>query len=300
MNTMTRSDLHRPSVLIAEDYSCVLDFAASVPEMLQPAINVDEAIRMYSTEGRGVQIHGGIFSCDICGAHYKYGSLFQHEPTGQLISVGHECANKLDLLRDAGDARSDAKRLGLRARERAMRFGGLLSWARANRNVLAALAVDHAITRDMRSRLLSTGARFGLSEKQVALLLKLKADSELPAEKHVPIPVHGQRILIQGTVVSSRYQESDYGGCTKITVKVETPEGSWLCFGTAPAALLSALSRDYDTRLQAYWANPELGAPEYSLSLKGRQVSFLAKLEAGGRDSHFGFFSRPTKPQMIV
>lgn len=275
MKNTSRTDIHRPSVLVPTAYTYILDFCNSKDFM--PAVNRTEALTIYKL--KGAHIHGGIFSCDICGAHYTYGTLFMHDATGEIISVGHDCADKLHLLRDCEAAERlmrQAKAAGLRAIETLERYMGLVAFVRANRALMADLAVDHPIIQDIRAKLVSTGARWGLSEKQRALILKLATESRQPPEKHVPVPVCEGRMLVEGTVASVKVVDSFYGQQCKITVKVETPDGSWLVYGTAPAALLD--ERD----------------------LRGKRVSFMARVERGGRDPHFGFFSRPTKLQLVA
>src|ERR1019366_8478275 len=105
----------------------------------------------------------------------------------------------------------------------------------------AALAADHHISRDLDSKLTHWGS---LSEKQVAFAFKLAKEVEekktRPAEKLVPAPVSDKRLTVRGVLVSSKSFESDFGTCTKMTVKVETPEGNWLAWGSLPATLSDA------------------------------------------------------------
>jgi len=309
-----RSDIHRPSTMVPSEYTLAIDFAMAVPELFQPDLFVKEAQEIYREHG--AQIHGGIFSCDVCGARYKYGSLFRHEPTGQVISVGHDCAERLEFAGDFGSAQREAKRLGLLGIERFERYCGLRAFARANRivpSLMRDLKLKHPITQDIRRKLIGTGARYGLTPKQISLVVKLAYDARQPAEKHVPVPIVDGRQRIEGVVVGTKIQESDYGDQLKMTVKVVTPEGSWLVYGSVPSSLSQAAS-EVDDKLYCDWsasmnAYPHETLPEYKArvggqmpperkGIKGHTVSFEAKLQAG-RDPHFAFFSRPTKAKII-
>ena len=111
-----------------------------------------------------------------------------------------------------------------------------------------------------------------LSPKQVEFAFKLAAEMLFPApvEAHVPAPEG--RVRFQGTVVSLKLVESDFGLTTKVTVKVAAENGVWLAWGTLPSSL-SGVQR-------------------------GDTVALTAAL-ARGRDAHFAFFKRPTKGEVI-
>jgi len=224
--------------------------------------------------------------CPRCGGTGTYPSNMA--PAGRCRkcypgpAITHRFVSLIDLAKATRRKElAELKRQADRKKEASRQWMDLLDWARENREVLPLLKVDHQIAQDMRNKLVSTGARWGLSEKQVALLKKIKADVDKGPEKHVPVPVDGERITVEGLVVSVKEVEDRYsygGGCTwKMVVKVETEAGSWLVYGTAPDALMGATEGP----------------------LKGCRVRFTAKVKRGDRDEYFGFFSRPTKPSLL-
>ena len=87
-------------------------------------------------------------------------------------------------------------------------------------------------------------------------------------EKHVTAPTGKQTFT--GRVVSVKIQEPY--GTLRMTVKITTPAGTWLAWGTAPLACL-AESVNHG-------------------GLKGCDVEITATLKAG-RDPHFAILSRP-------
>jgi hypothetical protein len=316
-----RTDPHRPTALVPEDYDHILTFAR-IPSSAYPFVGIvtpdmvaaveaeyheAEAHSVYMAEGVG--IHGAAFACDACGARYNYGSLFRHKPTGEVISMGHDCADNFNMgypVAQAQSIRKGRERALIISRKRSARFRGLLGWARKQSpELLAALKADHYITKDIRQKLIQYAESPRLSPKQEALLLKLAADTakreerkkEQDAEPKVPVPVTDERIRVEGTVVSFKWD--DFGG-GKVTVKVETPDGSYLLWGTCPSAIVDQLEEEQNT----YPFQTEEGVPIHRPTTKslicGRTLSFTAKVKPGNRDPHFGFFSRPTKPQLTA
>lgn len=63
-----------------------------------------------------------------------------------------------------------------------------------------------------------------------------------------------------------------------MTVKITTPDGVWLAWGTVPSNLT--------------------GPDGTYQSLRGLEVEFQAALKAG-REPHFALFSRPTKAVLV-
>lgn len=89
------------------------------------------------------------------------------------------------------------------------------------------------------------------------------------------------RVVIEGTVTSTRTQSSDWG--TTLKMRVVSPEG-WSVYGTVP--------RDIETRwdeAQDRWV--EIG--------EGDVVRFTATVEASRDDSTHGWYKRPTKAEIV-
>lgn len=151
----------------------------------------------------------------------------------------------------------------------------------ANPGLAEALELDHPVLRDMKERF----ERWGdMTPKAVAYALALAKKAAEPPEKHVPAPCGAGRVLVRGKVVSAKTRETAYGTAYKMTVKVETPEGTWLAWGTIPNNLLEAMPCGENGRLY---------------ELPGHEVEFTAALKPG-RDAHFALFNRPTKARVVA
>ena len=92
------------------------------------------------------------------------------------------------------------------------------------------------------------------------------------------------RQLVEGTLISERWQESQYGSTLKCLVITDDGRSLW---GTKPTIKVR---------------NPEGHYCEYAYPrvLLGARIQFMAQLERSDNDPHFGFFKRPTKAKMLV
>lgn len=224
-------------------------------------------------------------SCDYCGNGIM--NVYQvRSADGKTFKVGCDCVAK------TGDA---ALQMGTRAEFRAFKreqrnaawkaeqtakveqaAKESASMLASNPALAAALKGDHPIIRDIANRLERFGA---ISEKQAALVLKIDADERARAAE-VFVSAPSGKATITGQVVSSKLQPSDFGATWKMTVKVSSPAGSWLAYGTIPTSILEALRPELDGNLTDV--------------IRGRTVSFTATFSRGN-EAHFAFFARPTK-----
>lgn len=103
-----------------------------------------------------------------------------------------------------------------------------LAFLDAHPGLEAALACQHRIVQDIAERFAKWGS---ISDKQVALVLKLAAEANAPKPEVAPEIVADAptgRVTFRGTVVCQKVYDSDFGpGCTKILVRVEAPNGVW-------------------------------------------------------------------------
>jgi hypothetical protein len=95
-----RTDIHKPSSIIPEDYSFVCFEYIKIVDLgdamfMKSEREVKEA-HMKRTGGRysGYE-HGG--NCHVCGASAIYTALFYHEKTNTYIRTGQDCAEKLEM-----------------------------------------------------------------------------------------------------------------------------------------------------------------------------------------------------------
>lgn len=301
-----RSDIHRPGAIVPSAYVPVLQYSLATTDSGWPVpsdgvnCELDRRYTRVLSDGSKETVNGehspngkccvigmrraglrfastgGTGKCSVCGACYVYGEVWRHEPTDEHIHVGHDCARKYQLFSD--DPEWCAQLASLKQRraafvEKCRRDAALVAAYAETPGLEDALAVNHRISQDLAAKLHAYGS---LSPAQIALAFKLQADAMCPArpaETHVPAPEG--RIKVRGVLVSKKEHESMYGITIKCTVKVTTPEGTWLAWGTMPAALLDVA--------------PAVGAT----------VEFTATCKRG-RDAHFALFSRPTGGTIVA
>lgn len=220
-------------------------------------------------------------TCDACGASIM--SVFHvTSADGKAFKVGCDCIAKLliecaetdhqravaKLLKTARKAKRDAvtqaRMNASRDRNRTARAGFLA----AHPGLEAALELDHYII----ASIAQSFTRFcKLSEKQVALVMKIANEIQNPPEPEKLASAPTGRVKFTGTVIKAEARDGFRGVEIKITVKVTTPAGNWLAWGTAPSGLFDRYTYD---------------------QLRGQQVEITATL-APGRDAHFALMSRP-------
>ncbi len=306
-----RTDPHRPGAIVPGEYVHVLSYNGATTEDGWPVpsfgINCELDRRTHERDAEGKVtktingkhdpdgrcciiglLHvakvkwaptGSTGQCTACGSHFVYGEVWRHEPTGEHIHLGNVCGAKYGLMVDrsafemaAGRAKAAAAKEIQRERNAEERAEFLAK----HPGLEEALAEDHGILRDIASRF---KAYRSLSDKQVALALKIADEvrNPPPAEKHVPAPIESGRQAVRGRVVSLKSYEGQFGTSLKMTVKIETPAGTWLAWGTCPSSICPAVRGGCD---------------------RGDVVEFTAKLKPG-RDEHFALFSRPTKAWVV-
>lgn len=289
-----RTDTHRRGAFVPEAYSFFGAYYLAVrTKGERKALEyLDARIQAWLASEDVVDCEGLVYGdwgrCGVCGAHFSEGEIWRHKETLDLVHMGRDCCEKYDMVSGTDwDALSDERRRAGEARKTAARNSGERARILAAYPELAdALKTDHYIVRDIARRFERDPF---ISEKQIALVFKLAAEVAEKARvdalraasepSKIAAPVSDKRVTVQGVVVSVKSYDSDFGPCLKMTVKVSTPEGEWLCWGSVPSTVEGAES--YLGRIQ-----------------RGDVVSFDCKLVAG-REPHFALFKRPTKCRQV-
>ncbi len=313
-----RTDPHRVGAIVPEHYRIVHSYslATSVDGCPVPSYGVNCVLDRRILDAKGQIIaegehnadgrccvigfrtiaratfaaHGDTGKCSICGAAFSHGDIWQHEPTGDLIHVGHTCADKYEMLAERGDF--DARYESHKARTAAIRIGESNARERAefldaHPGLAALLETDHEIVKDIARKF---QAYRSISDAQIALVTKIAKEASEPKAEETHVPAPEGRITFRGVIVSTKAQDGFSRDSVeyKMTIKVSTPAGTWLAWGTVPQGLFDEAQAKLDG-----------GAKGYLHALRGCEVELTATLKRG-RDAHFALAKCPKKAKIIT
>lgn len=150
----------------------------------------------------------------------------------------------------------------------------LREWVRANRATARLLRKDHYLARRLRADMIAY-PHYGLTPEQIALLQRIRPAFGSGFEHRVPVPVNGKQIEVEGTLINMK--KSWRGRGFRMTLQVEAPGGSWLCWGPVPRQLLGD-----------------------DIMMHGTRIRFTARVCRNPRDKFFGFFDMPIKARRLT
>jgi hypothetical protein len=290
---MTRTDIHRPSAINPTEYQFVaFDYfkLGSSGDILADcaALQQERAVKqahMARTGGKySNHEHGG--NCMICGnANAIYTVTFYHALTNVYVSVGQDCAEKLDAsgysestfnsfrstISNALEAQA-GKRKAVATLDAANLSKCWPIYDLATRPMFQDRGYEENTIINIVEKLVKYGS---LSPKQVKFLGDLltqidtraarDAARKLELENAADCPAG--RIEIAGTVLAVKVQDGYYGPSTKVLVKHDS---GWKVWGTRVGNFN-----------------------------RGDKVKFTATVTVSDKDSKFGFFKRPTNPVVL-
>lgn len=279
----TRTDVHRPSALVTEDYEYVLSYDA------HPHDGDRRELGAYIRRtGRTFGENHSAGVCFVCGAHARYIAVFRHVPTDKLVKVGETCADRLDY--PSGTFHALRKRAELDRKAQKVKRARLAWFAVDEDRELAFLWASERVREGaygwegMRHTFVSKVNRYGsTSDKFVRAIMRDMVRTERreeeraareAAEAATASPVVEGRITVEGEVLTTKWQESSYGYGSEVLKMLVRDARGFKVWGTVPAAI----------------DNVE----------RGERVRFTATVEASQDDPTFGFFKRPSKAEVVA
>jgi hypothetical protein len=284
MALMKRTDEHRPSAIEPADYAFVACDHVQIASFGDAHFAVEQRkliqAHMLLTGGTYSQhAHGGV--CMVCGnTQAQYTSLFYHAKSNTYVRVGSDCSEKIfnsdfGLSKFRAQVEDVREYLAGKQKAQALLADMGLSQAWDIYTATGNAGYDLLTISDIVGKLVKYGS---VSEKTVSFLRALVVrvnnrpaiDAAREAEKAAAADCPKGRIVIEGTVVSTKTQTSQFGTTYKMLVKHAS---GFKVYGTIP----SSISVE-----------------------KGDVVTFTATVEPSNDDRTFGFFSRPVKASVKV
>jgi hypothetical protein len=336
MANKQRTDAHRPGALIPAHYEDWNSYslATTCGGWPIPRIGVDcsDPIAQHDGKGRitgytypvckdtgrccvasterharaaGCEVFGSAGRCGVCGAHFGYGTMFKHEPTGEIVHMGHDCANKYGAMYDLSAWEIENGRIRSAAAKHIKRTENDRARAKfldEHPGLADAFTVEHRIIADIHARFVQWHS---ISDKQIALVMKLANEVRNPAppkpeELRVTAPT-GKGVEFEGEIVSAKLSMSEqYGSSWKITVRVQTDAGSWLAWGTCPSNILELVRGGGSREVRTELIGLRLAVKSTLERPAARDASDMetdvgrAKVEQRNRETHFVFMRRPS------
>jgi hypothetical protein len=284
---MTRTDIHRPSAINPADYVFIAyDYYGPHSDGMQFDRLAFHRHREQTGGTFSSHDHGG--SCHVCGATALFVAKFYHAKTNTYVVTGEDCAEKMGMgdpaafrrFRDSIGSQREALAGKAKAKTTLEAAGHGEAWAvyvsdRGNGD--RQVSWEESTLRDIVGKLVKYGS---ISDKQMdfigRLLVKLAQAPVVAAarvaeeEAAAPVPTTDARVAIEGTILTIKQQESQFGVVTKMLVK---HADGWKVWGTVPSAI-SGVDR-------------------------GARVRFVAGIQRSDRDPKFGFFTRPAKAEVL-
>lgn len=280
-----RTDCHRPAELDPATYSYVgwiyQGDSEAVLEAIHGAFHHDPTDLDPEKVRRSNHLFDGNYkakhTCDHCGAWFHWGNVYRHRPTNQIVVVGHICAERFRLESRAAWIQEQVRR----QQEANERRHAILTAAREwlaeeeHQDLVPIIGEEaqptHAILVDLKRSLFQWGH---LTDPQIELARKIDRELKTPkVEKPKTDVVNGKAVVITGTVISTRSEESTFGYRQVIYKMLVEDDRGFRVWGSVPSAI---------------------GSTE-----RGERVTFTADVERSQDDASFGFFKRPRKAQVI-
>lgn len=280
---MPRTDIHRPSTLVTEDYAYLV--AADLnprPEDMYPLDPEESAAISAALDARGDKYP----QCDHCGArNVRYVAFLRHNPTGDVIMVGWQCLENR-FQRASTDFQELRQRAELIRQSQRIRHAVAAFLAKypdlavLDQKQLPPVLAWNSFLVDLSRKLREYG---DLSEKQVCAARRSIAEAPAKQAEYLAkvaareaaeaaaAPVPTGRVTVVGEAISFKEVESQFGVTSKMLVR---DDRGFKVFGTVPANIYGTVER-------------------------GSRVTFTATLEPSRDDPKFGFYSRPSKAAVL-
>lgn len=238
--------------------------------------------------------HKSIYQCNHCGhPAIRWVAVVEHIPTGKRLAFGEICANRCELPgRDAFKVKY-LKTFAQKQDEMFEKMLKQLDFQTTNADVVEFLdgistdydSKDHPFLQDMKRALGQYGNltenQLNATKKFMASAAKFEAAKAAKAAEMTDVPdLPEGRMDLVGEIVSTKWQNSDYGTTLKMLVRL--PDGNKV-YGTVPESMTT-------------WS-AETGT---TYPDKGTQVSFTATVTRSKDDRNFGFFKRPSNGKVVA